>query len=170
MSKSVAALRDIILNEEVPLASRMIAAEQILTFEAPTDAAEEARRFLESIFEDAENHVATRLEALKVIRKSEARRIAQPTVSASPMTEDERVAAWRNELKGQRQTKLIEAGIWPLPKGWAADLSSPDFVAPEGDLPPRTGSLTEFVERLARARRGEAAGGPSENPPDDDAA
>jgi hypothetical protein len=88
MSKSVAALRDIIVNEENPLASRMTAAEQLLSFEAPADAADEARRFLESIFEDAENHVATRLEALKVIRKSEARRIAQPTVSASPMTED----------------------------------------------------------------------------------
>jgi hypothetical protein len=168
MSKSVQALRNIIVNEENPLASRMTAAEQLLSYEAPTDAAEEARGFLESIFDDAENHVATRLEALKIIRKSEARRIAQPTVSASPMTEDERVAAWRNELKGQRQTKLIEAGIWPLPKGWAADLSSPDFVPPEGDLPPRTGSLTEFGERLARARRGEAAGG--SNPPDDDAA
>jgi hypothetical protein len=167
MSKSVAALSDIILNDEVPLASRMIAAEQLLSYEAPADAAEEAKRFLESIFEDAENHVATRLEALKIIRKSEARRIAQPTVSATAMTEDERVAAWRNELKGQRQTRLIEAGIWPLPKGWADDLSSPDFVPPEGDLPPRGMNLDEFIEKLRQARRGVAAGGPSENPPDD---
>jgi hypothetical protein len=149
MPASVEALCEIILNaENNSLHNRMTAAEQLLLFEAPADAAELARTFLTDVFEDPDNHVNQRLEALKIIRRSEARKITQPDQGV--LSEHERLEEWRRLLMFERQIKIIKAGIWPLPKGWADDLKSPDFVPPEGD-PPRP-DVNGLADRLHEAR------------------
>ena len=149
MTASIEALRDIILDDENnSLHSRMAAAEQLLLFEAPADAAELAKGFLTDVFEDDDNHVSKRLEALKIIRRAEARKVTQPTSTTS---EGERREAWRSRLRWERQWKIVKAGIRPLPKGWAADLESPDFVPPDGE-PPRLDAIGS-AESLGEARQ-----------------
>jgi hypothetical protein len=150
MTASVQALREIILDDENnSLRTRMQAAEQILLFEAPADATELAKAFLTEVFEDSEAHINTRMEALKFMRKAEARR-AQPGAQGST-SEAERRAAWRKELMWQRQSSLVKAGLFPLPPGWADDLKSPDFVPPDGE-PPRL-DTNGLAEKMVVARQ-----------------
>jgi hypothetical protein len=150
MTASLEALCEIILDDEnKSLRSRMLAAEQLLSFEAPADAAELAKGFLTEVFEDDENHVGQRLEALKIILRAEARKITQPTNAAN---EAERREAWRKELMKWRRRKIRDAGIWPLPEGWDDDLKGPDFVPPDGE-PPAFNPTTGLGKRFAEARQ-----------------
>jgi hypothetical protein len=147
MTASIAALREIMLDDTISLCDRMEAAEDLLTFEAPADATEEAKAFLTQVFEDSENHVNTRLDALKIIRKAEARKITHPPVSAA--SEGERREEWRKHIWFKRRSKLLDAGFDPLPAGWDDDLGE-DFVPPDGD-PPRFNPIG-LAERMREAR------------------
>src|SRR5262245_36000255 len=76
-------------------------------------------------------HVDDRLDALKLMRKAEARKITQPTVSAA----DERAnrELWRQVEIARRRVAMVNAGLWPPPKGWINDLRRENYVtSPEG--------------------------------------
>jgi hypothetical protein len=90
-----------------------------------------------------------RLDALKVMRKAEARRVTQPILS--PAEAHRNREAWRKRAIDERQKELIEAGLWPAPDDWADDLNSPDWVPPPGNPNPPL-DVENFAERLRAAR------------------
>jgi hypothetical protein len=147
MTASVEALCDILLDETVALYDRIEAAEALLSFEAPVGATAEAKVFLTKVFENGENNVNVRLNALKIIRKAEARKVTQPATGYA--SEAERREEWRKHIWFKRRTKLLDAGFNPLPAGWDDNLGE-DFVPPDGD-PPRFNPIG-LAERMREAR------------------
>ena len=129
---------------------RIEAAEAVLTFESPPDVADDARGFLAEIFEDSDRHVDLRLDALKVMRKAEARRVTQPILS--PGEAHRNREAWRKRAIDERRKELIEAGLWPAPDDWADDLKSPDWVPPPGNPNPPI-DFVGFGDRMEAYRR-----------------
>jgi hypothetical protein len=82
-TRAVAALRQIMLDdsETMPIRRRIEAAEQLLEYEAPVEIVEDAKAFLTSIAEAEETLVDFRLDALKLLRKAEARKVVPPKAS-----------------------------------------------------------------------------------------
>jgi hypothetical protein len=149
MTPAITALLEIMSRHDVPIRRRIEAAEGLLAFEAPNNAIEQAKMFLSSVFEDTEQHVDDRLDALKLMRKAESPKVRQPTVSArdeSALKEQAREIAI-----GRRRAALMSAGLWPPPpdSGWADDLLSPDYNPPIP--PPSQMSIAEAV-RCGRLR------------------
>jgi len=127
-TRAIAALLKIMLDDEVAPRRRLEAAEHLLTYEAPLDVIEAVKAFLTLIFEDDEQDVDDRLDALKLMRKAEAPRVTQPTVSAQDAAAD--LETWRQCEIGFRRVALKEAGLWPPLPGWCDDLRRPDYKPP----------------------------------------
>jgi hypothetical protein len=149
MSASVLTLREIFLDPTIPIRRRVEAAEAILTFESPATVAEDAKAFLAEVFEDQDHYVDVRLDALKIMRKIEARRITQPILS--PGEAHRNREAWRRKAIEERKQELIAADLWPAPSDWCDDLKSPDWIAPPGNPDPPI-DATGFGDRMYRMR------------------
>jgi hypothetical protein len=109
---------------------RIAATEGLLGYEALSGAVEAAKVFLASVFEDREQHVDDRLDALKLMRKAEARKITQPTVRSA---EADRNRELSREMEiACRREKLWKAGLWPPAPDWADNLLRKDYKAPRG--------------------------------------
>ena len=106
-------------------------AEGLLAYEAPPEVVERARAFLETVFEDDEQSVQDRLDAVKLARKFEAAKVAPQTVRTTRGDGDRR-EAWRRYEIAQRKWKLVLAIHNVPPKGWADDLYSDEYEAPDG--------------------------------------
>ena len=152
MTRAIVALLEIMSNTDAPLHRRIEATEVLLAYEAPQEAVDQAKAFLTSVFEDAEQRVDDRLDALRLMRKAEAPKITAPTVTAE--SEDARAnrELWRKLEIGHRRAELFKAGLWEdHPKDWADDLLSEDYVAPPG-------SALDALRGMARKAN------PSKNP------
>jgi hypothetical protein len=134
-TRAINALIEIMLNEDISAHRRIEACEGLLTYESPSEVAERAKEFLTKTFEDSEVGVTDRLDALKLMRKFEAPKIALPTVRTK-REETDRREAWRRYEISQRHWNLSLAIRNTPPPGWADDLYSDDYVAPDG-WPPR---------------------------------
>jgi hypothetical protein len=131
MTRAIAALLEIMSDADAPLRRRIEATEGLLAYEAPQEAVDQAKAFLTSVFEDAEQRVDDRLDALKLMRKAEARKITAPTVTAEDARANREL--WRDIEMGVRRVAMIKAGVWEhAPKDWAADLLSENYVEPSG--------------------------------------
>ena len=146
MSASLAVLRDIFLDPDVSQRDRMEAAEAVLTYESPPELVQQAKDFLAQLFDAPENPVGLRLEALKIMRKAEAKKVTQPTVTGEQAREGRELG--RRVLIAQRRVKLWQAGLWPPPEGWADDLLSADFIPPYIEI-----NVKDFGEQLEAARK-----------------
>jgi hypothetical protein len=133
--------------KERPRRRRVEAAEQLLDYEAPEEVVDEAKTFLTSIFEDDEMSVDIKLDALKLMRKAEAKKIVP--AKATVRDDAAHVEIHRTIEIAKRKMALIEAGVWPPPpQGWADDLRGPDY------LPMPTDDHAEPVQDIAEAVRG----------------
>lgn len=92
-----------------------------------------------SVFENREEEIGNRMDALKLSRKFEAKRIAPQTVHVTRREEVDRKEAWREYEISQLQMKIVLATMDHPPKGWDDDLRSPDYLPPPGDSWPPTG-------------------------------
>lgn len=98
----------------------------LLTYETPAEVAEYTKGFLTSVIEDRERVTAdTRLRASTLLRRFEAKRVAQQTIKSG--SSDHWREVWRNVALGRRRVRLDKAGLWPAPRSWADDLLDPDF-------------------------------------------
>jgi hypothetical protein len=79
------------------------------------------------------------------MRKSEARKITLPTVTAEDTRAGRELA--REMLIGRRRLKLQEAGLWPPPQDWADDLRHDDFIPPYVDPNPVGDHLRSRITR-----------------------
>ena len=142
MTRAIAALLEIMSDADAPLRRRIEATELLLAYDAPPEAVDQARTFLTAVFEDAEQRVDDRLDALRLMRKAEARKITAPTVTAEDARANREL--WRQLEIGSRREKLFKAGLWgDHPKNWADDLLSEDYVPPPG-------SATDALRSMAR--------------------
>jgi hypothetical protein len=102
---------------------------------------ERAKAFLTSVFEDSDQRVDDRLDALKLMRKAEARKITAPTVTAEDARANREL--WRNIEIGIRRAEMFKAGLREnAPKDWDADLLSEDYV-------PQSGSANDALRGMA---------------------
>jgi hypothetical protein len=135
-TRAIDALRRIMLDAEgVSPRRRVEAAEHLLDYECPEQVRVGCKEFLTSVFEDDEQQVDIRLDALKLMRKFEAAKVTPKTIRAT-RSEGDRREAWRNYEINQRHWNLSLAIRNTPPPGWADDLYSDNYVAPDG-WPPR---------------------------------
>ena len=128
MTRAIVALVEIMSDTDAPLRRRIEATEVLLAYEAPQEAVDQAKAFLTSVFEDAEQRVDDRLDALNLMRRAEARKTA-PTITAENARKNREL--WRQLEIGRRREAMFKAGLWEdAPKDWCADLLSDDYVEP----------------------------------------
>ena len=132
-------LLEIMADAEMSTRRRIEAAEAILGYEAPTEAVSRARDYLMSVFEDREQNIDLRMDALKISQKFGAKKIAPQTVHLTRREEADRKEAWREYEIGQLQREIVLATLDHPPKGWDDALRSPDYLPPPGDEWPPTG-------------------------------
>ena len=148
-TRSINALIQIMHDEAVPPRRRVEAAEQLLDYECPAQIVEEAKAFLTSIFEDSEMLVDIKLDALKLMRKAEAKKIVPARVSTRDQAS--RIEICRALEIARRRRALIEAGVFPFPPGCDDDLTGSDCVpmpTPDDDAE----SPKDLAEVLRNAR------------------
>jgi hypothetical protein len=138
-TRAINAALQIMSDSIAPMRRRIEAAEALLGFEAPADAVSRAREFLIGVFEDAEQGIDNRMDALQISRKFEAKKIMPQTVHHTRQSEVDRKEAWREYEISQLQIKIVLATMDHPPKGWDSDLRSPDYLPPPGDAWPPTG-------------------------------
>jgi hypothetical protein len=138
-TRTIDTLLKIMSDPEMSTRRRIEAAEALLGYEAPADAVSRAREYLGEVFEDREQSIDLRMDALKISQKFGAKKIAPQTVHLTRREEADRKEAWREYEIFQRQMKLVLATLDHPPKGWDDDLRSPDYLPPPGDAWPPTG-------------------------------
>jgi hypothetical protein len=132
----------------------MAAAEDLLERESPPEIREEAKAFLTTIFENGEVPDRIRLDAARIMRKAEARKIVLPPTEAfeqrgllaEKMRGRLRQIAQRKAVYDRRK-RLEAAGFWPAPEGWDADILSDDWE------PPPESSNGGLAEQMEEARK-----------------
>jgi hypothetical protein len=138
-TRTVETLLEIMADTDMATRRRIEAAEAILGFEAPADAVSRAREYLMSVFENREEIISDRMDALQISRKFEAKKIAPQTVHFTRREEADRKEAWREYEISQLKMKIVLATMDIPPKGWDDQLRSPDYLPPPGDEYPPTG-------------------------------
>ena len=101
----------------------------MLLHQSPDDLVIDATEFLNQVAQNADNSASDQIDAVKALAKREV-----PTTRAREGTSAEADAnreKWRTYFIRTRRVRLMEAGLWPAPPGWADDLESDDFVAPQ---------------------------------------
>ena len=101
---SVLALFEILIDRDEMTENRLEAAQQILAYEAPEKAVAEAKAYLTEVISNRSLAASLRLQATKLMRKSEARKITKPPIQPP---ED---LAGRLERAHQR---LVDLGLRP---------------------------------------------------------
>jgi hypothetical protein len=77
---SILALLEIVIDEKELHEVRLDAADTLLAYEAPEEAVEAARDYLTNVFNNKSLTSPMRLTAIKLMRKSEARKVTLPSV------------------------------------------------------------------------------------------
>jgi hypothetical protein len=94
-TRTIDTLLDIMNDPDLFTRRRIEAAEAILGFEVPPDAVIRAREFLVQVFENKEESIADRMDALQASRKAEAAKVAPRTMHVTRREEADRREAWR---------------------------------------------------------------------------
>ena len=134
-TRTIDALLEIMDNLDIGTHRRIEAAEHLLGFEAPDNVVVRAREFLISVFENKEEAISDRMEALKIARRSEAAKVTPRIIrlEVPARNERERREAWRDYEKARLKRKIVEATGNTPPAGWCAHLMGDDYLPPEGD-------------------------------------
>ncbi|WP_287381946.1 hypothetical protein [Mesorhizobium sp.] len=114
-------LLEIMTSPEVPDARSVEAAKAIIEFEAPPEVFDLTYQFLMGLANDDRQEVSLKLEALKLIRKVEARRVVPGVTKGSdPQAQGE---LGRRMAASRRRLELWREGKWPPASlAWAGGL------------------------------------------------
>jgi hypothetical protein len=135
-SKTIDALLTIMSDTDIRTRRRIEAAEQLLDYEAPSEAVSRAREYLVSVFENADEELADRMNAIKASRKVEAAKVSPKVVHLNRQTSVDRKEAWREYERSKLRSRIIKATGWvPTTPGWDESFG-PDYLPPEGDAWP----------------------------------
>lgn len=129
LSPAVAALLDIMTSTEVAEGRCIEAARAIIEYEAPPGVFDLTHRYLMGMAQDAEQDVGLRLEALKLLRKVEARRVVPSPAPSIAMAK----ATTQAMVNARKRMALNAKGQWPTQSVWAergdAEASEDDGLA-----------------------------------------
>ena len=140
LSPALAALLQIMTSTEVAEAKCVEAAKAIIEYEAPQGVYDLTHRYLIGVAEDEEQSTDLRLEALKLLRKVEARRVTPPPAASLVASKETAERLGRARLR----LDLVAKGAWPTSEaGWTEGAESPTLEM----------SPTGLAERLKAARR-----------------
>jgi hypothetical protein len=121
--RAIAALVEIMCDVDQAPRARIAACEHALGYECPREVIEQAKAVLLSIVEDCETLVDVKLDALKLLRRVESRRVSPGRAISSSDIELSQAA----EIL-QRRSALLKAGVFPRPDGYADDLYAEDYT------------------------------------------
>jgi hypothetical protein len=130
-SCTVDALLTIMMDSDLRTRRRIEAAEQLLDYEAPDEAVTRAREYLVSVFENADEELGDRMDAIKASRKVEAAKVSPKVVHLNREKSTSRKETWREFERSRLRTKIINATHQIPPKGWD-EAFGPDYLPPEG--------------------------------------
>jgi hypothetical protein len=134
-SRTVDALLTIMDDSDLRTRRRIEAATQLLDYEAPDEAVTKAREYLVSVFENADEELADRMNAIKASRKVEAAKVSPKVVHLNRQTSVDRKEAWREYERSKLRSRIIKATGWVPPPGWD-DVFGEDYLPPEGEAWP----------------------------------
>jgi hypothetical protein len=143
-TRTIEALLTIMDDPDIVTNRRVEAAEMLLGFEAPDDTVLRARDFLMSVFDNKEESISDRMNAIRIKHKSEASKVTPKIVRLEVKGRDEadRREAWRQYEKSELKRKIWRAtGEFP-PPGWA-DMFGDDYLPPPGDEWPPWGKKAQ---------------------------
>ena len=149
-TRAIDALMQIMQDAEVPTRRRIEAAEALLGFEAPPEAVVQARDYLVRVFEDQEEILHDRMDALKLARKFESPKIALPTIHTKKQETDRR-QAWRAYEIAERKLKIVVTTKDTPPPGWDDDLRADSYMPPAEGWPGEPPDIP--LKALVTARR-----------------
>jgi len=89
----VLALFEILIDKNETAQDRLEAAAQILSNEAPPQAVAEAKQYLTYVFNNRSLRASLRLQAIKLMRKSEGRKAPDPFEGLAKRLEEARIRA-----------------------------------------------------------------------------
>lgn len=116
ISPTLAALLDIMTSADLPEIRCIEAAKAIIEYEAPSGVFDLTQQFLLGIAQNPNSDVGLKLEALKLTRKVEARRVVPGTAKAVTAKDEaylsKRLAAARLRLR------FVREGKWPGATDW----------------------------------------------------
>jgi hypothetical protein len=121
-SRAITALVEIMRTTEAPR-RRIEACEHLLDYECPVPVIDAAKATLLAIVEDSETLVDVKLDALKLLRRVEARK-----VSPGRATHQGKIEIKRALEILRRRNALLRAGIIDRPPDYADDLMADDYV------------------------------------------
>jgi hypothetical protein len=120
ISKALGALLDIMTSDEVKESQCIEAARAIIEYEAPPEVFDLTYAYLLGVAQGEGQDVGLKLEALKLIRKVEAKRVVPGTTKA--VDSAAAIELGRGVAAARRRVELVRAGEWPPKAGWADDL------------------------------------------------
>ena len=130
MRTPVDTLLQIMQDEQISTRRRIQCAEQLLSHESPTEAVTCAQEYLQTVYNDKEQDLEWRMNAIEVARKYATPRVTTTVVHI----EDHKayVEKARRDAIFRRRKFLIFKGISPLdfPKDWKSDLMDKDWTPP----------------------------------------
>jgi hypothetical protein len=134
-NNAVEALLKIMDNSELTARRRIEAAEHLLGFEAPADAVERAREYLHSVFNNRDEDLTDRMNALHIVRKSEAAKVTSKIIrlEVKGRSEADRREEWRRYEISQLKRKIYRATGNTPPAGFCNHLMGNDYLPPSGD-------------------------------------
>jgi hypothetical protein len=142
--------RVIFSNPEVPLHRRIEAAALVLRHNATSDLIADATTFLQAVAQNDGIFEGHRLDAIEALAKRQVPKAGTP---GPGQDEGDRRRAWQQHAAAERRAALMKAGEWPAPKGWADDIYSEDWIAPEGDPPLFNLNPVGLADRVGAARK-----------------
>jgi hypothetical protein len=135
-SRTVDALLTILDDTDLRTRRRVEAAEQLLDYEAPDEAVARAREYLVSVFENEDEELSDRMNAIKASRRVERAKVLPMKVVHLNRTSTDRKEAWREYERAQLKKRIIKATGWvPTTPDWDESFG-PDYLPPEGDAWP----------------------------------
>lgn len=149
ISPALGALLDIMVSPDVHEPQCLEAARAIIEYEAPSEVFELTHQYLMGIAQDPDQPVPLKLEALKLIRKVEAKRVVPGTAKAVDTAKS--LALGQQVARAKRRVELMQAGKWPPEPGWDDDLGEIRGVVVEEE---------GIAERLGAARTLRTGGRP----------
>jgi hypothetical protein len=130
ITPAVGHLLSIVSNKHSTIREKLAAAETLLSYEAPELVTTRVKQFLAGVMENARKYRTNyRLQAGKLLRRAEAKKVVQKSVAAAAETAEGREIRRRLKI-ARRRMRLVALDLWPAPSNWDDDLLSPEPVEP----------------------------------------
>src|SRR5262249_51693199 len=129
MTAEVVTLLEIMNDPDVPTRRRIQCAEYLLSHQSPDEAVNCAHEYLGTVFQNREEELEHRMDAIGVSRKYATARVTTPSI-VQLREHKNFIEVSRKDAIERRREILILKGVdpWDFPKDWCSDLEAPDWL------------------------------------------